>query len=135
MLSRIKFSVLAASLALGLVFANGAIAVSLSAGDCSEGGDFIRNAALSRDNGIKAEQFINTLEDDLSRVRDMPAASRWFAYSDIEAQMLRKATYGVFMKPKDADRHRAEFIQFCESVRNSVAYRENKRATTANAGL
>jgi hypothetical protein len=71
----------------------------------------------------------------LSRVRDMPAAARWFAYSDIEEQMLRKATYGVFMQPKDAEQHRAEFIQFCETVRSSVAYQENKRATTANAGL
>jgi hypothetical protein len=121
--------------AIGLGLAASVQAESLSAGDCAEGGDFIKNAALSRDNGIAAERFIATLEDDLSRVRDMPAAARWFAYSDIEEQLLRKATLGVFMRPKNADIHRAEFVRLCDTVRNSVAYQDTKRPAAANAGL
>ncbi len=122
-------------LALGLGLAASTQAESLSASDCSEGGDFIKNAALSRDNGIAAERFIATLEDDLSRVRVMPAAARWFAYSDIEEQLLRKATLGVFMRPKNADIHRAEFVRLCDTVRNSVAYRDTKRPASTSAGL
>ncbi len=131
MLRKLQISVLA----IGLCVCASVQAESLSAGDCSEGGDFIKNAALSRDNGIAAERFIATLEEDLSRVRDMPAAARWFAYSEIEEQLLRRATLGVFMRPKNADIHRAEFVRLCETVRNSVAYRESKQQSAMSAGL
>ena len=49
--------------ATGLPTGAGALTVTLE--ECNEGADFIRNAAFSRDNGAKADEFLRRLEDDL----------------------------------------------------------------------
>lgn len=101
-------------------------AESLSATDCAEGGDFIRNAALSRNNGLAAEQFLERLEGDLLMLRGIPEASRWFAYSTIEENLLRQGSLSVFRNPKDPQAHHDEFVRLCETVRTSARYLESK---------
>lgn len=99
-------------------------AESLTAQDCREGSEFIRNAALSRDNGLSAEAFLDRLEADFVMLRHMPTAARWFAYSDIEEHLLRVASRAVFKQPKDAGTHEFEFLGVCNTVRSSVTYRD-----------
>ena len=119
--------ILKTMLCLSLACAGSASAQVLSAADCNEGGDFIHNAALSRDYGIKGENFVDTLEGDLQRIRDMPPPARWFAYSQVEEDLLRNATHGVFLLPRSAALHRDDFITRCNKLRISVAYIESKR--------
>ena len=114
-------------LCLSLAVAGPTAAQVLTAADCAEGGDFIQNAALSRDHGIKAEQFVDTLEGDLEQIRDMAPAARWFAYTKVEAELLRMATHGVFLLPRDAAVHREDFISRCDKLRTSAAYLDSKR--------
>lgn len=114
-------------LCLSLAMAGPTVAQVLTAADCAEGGDFVHNAALSRDYGIKAEHFVDTLEGDLERIRDMAPAARWFAYSKVEEDLLRMATHGVFLLPRDAAFHREDFVGRCNKLRSSVAYLESKR--------
>lgn len=101
-------------------------AESLSATDCAEGGDFIRNAALSRNNGLAAERFLERLEADLQILRGIPPAARWFAYSTIEENLLRQGSLSVFRNPKDPQDHQNEFVRLCETVRTSAGYLESR---------
>src|SRR5437660_12267088 len=45
--------------------------------DCLEASDFIANAALSRDNGMTRDAFINRLNGDFAAIRAFPAELRW----------------------------------------------------------
>lgn len=93
----------------------------LSASDCAEGAHFIHNAALSRDNGMPARQFIERFDADVATVMAMPPQVRWFVYSEAEAQLLRDAVDRVFTSPDPADRHRAEFLAACDRLRAQQA--------------
>ncbi len=93
----------------------------LSARDCREGADFIRNAALSRDAGMRAEAFLARLEEDLVVVMAMRPAVRWFVYSEREADLLRVAVASVFARPSDPQRHASTFLAGCETLRASSA--------------
>lgn len=93
----------------------------LSARDCREGADFIRNAALSRDAGMRAEAFLARLEEDLVVVMAMRPAVRWFVYSEREADLLRVAVASVFGRPSDPQRHASTFLAGCETLRASNA--------------
>lgn len=93
----------------------------LSARDCREGADFIRNAALSRDAGMRAEAFLARLEEDLVVVMAMRPAVRWFVYSEREADLLRVAVASVFRRPNDPQRHASTFLAGCETLRASTA--------------
>jgi hypothetical protein len=94
----------------------------LSDRDCREGADFIRNAALSRDTGMTATRFIDKLEEDLMAVRAYAPSLRWFVYSEVEEDLLRKAAVQVFEKPQVADEHRDAFLTACSALRVSAAY-------------
>src|SRR5256885_16722377 len=70
-----------------LVFAGivGALAIASVAGasvptmaDCLEASDFIANAALSRDNGMTRDAFIERLNGDFAAIRAFPSDLRWF---------------------------------------------------------
>ena len=63
---------LLASGALLLASAMPVIASMHTSAECSEGGEFIRNAAISRDNGLPKDAFLNHLIADLSMIRTMP---------------------------------------------------------------
>ncbi len=109
---------------VSLMQAAGTLAQTLSASDCVEGAQFVRNAALSRDNGMGARQFIDRLDEDLSMVMAMPPPARWFVYSEVEERLLRHAVARVFDKPQDAEGHRTEFLAACDRLRELRACTE-----------
>lgn len=84
-----------------------------SARECREGGDFIRNAALSRDNGITREFFVGRLEDDLATLRGLPAPLRWFVQDLGDESFLRTEVAEVFDAPQASERHQAAFLERC----------------------
>jgi hypothetical protein len=103
-----------AACAAGL--AQPASALTVSFEECAEGADFIRNAARSRDNGIRADAFLRRLEDDLVAIRSVPPALRWFARDDDDEALLRDAAVSVFADPRGVDEHHREFLATCRAV-------------------
>ena len=85
----------------------------LSIHECREAGDFIKNAALSRDNGITREFFIQKIEDDLIVIKSYPAEMRWFAKDNYREALLLSAAKRVFDEPTSAIRHQIMFIDSC----------------------
>ncbi len=81
--------------------------------ECSEGGEFIRNAALARDAGITREFFINKLTEDLMLIQTFPPQLRWFVQDAGDEQLLSNAVFKVFDEPMPAEKHEAEFIGTC----------------------
>ena len=47
-------------------------ASALSVADCFEGSDFIANAALSRENGMSRDAFLNRLDEDFQIIQAFP---------------------------------------------------------------
>jgi hypothetical protein len=81
--------------------------------ECREGGDFIRNAALSRDNGMSREAFLGRLEEDLAAIRSYPAALRWFVHNDADEAFLLAEVRSVYDAPQNPEEHRPGFIGRC----------------------
>ena len=81
--------------------------------ECREGGDFIRNAALSRDNGITREYFMSRLAGDLMAIRSFPPELRWFARNEDDEALLTNAAETVFDAPQTPRRHEIEFVDAC----------------------
>ena len=102
------------SVTAALPAAVGALTVTES--ECGEGADFIRNAALSRDNGIKAQAFLERLESDLRVIRAYPPAMRWFARDADDEALLRIAATSVFAAPRGADEHHVAFLSHCRAL-------------------
>lgn len=84
-----------------------------SARECREGGDFIRNAALSRDSGTTRAFFVGRLEDDLQMIQAFPASLRWFAHDPDDERFLRAEVEAVFDSPESSELHRAGFMERC----------------------
>jgi hypothetical protein len=84
-----------------------------SARECREGGDFIRNAALSRDAGATRKFFVGLLEDDLLAIRAYPPALRWFAHDTADEAFLRAEVHAVFDAPAASELHRDAFLERC----------------------
>jgi hypothetical protein len=101
-------------LALALLLAVPAAAQQAhSPGECREGGDFIRNAALSRDIGATREFFVGRLEEDLLTIRAFPPSLRWFVHNADDEVFLRGEVEAVFDAPLSSDLHRAGFLERC----------------------
>jgi len=100
-------------LALTLLLSCGAAAEQHSASECREGGDFIRNAALSRDGGATREFFVNRLEEDLVLIHAYPPALRWFVHDADDEKFLRAEVEAVFDAPQPSERHRSGFLERC----------------------
>ena len=100
-------------LALTLLLSTGVAAQPHSAGECREGGDFIRNAALSRDGGTTREFFVNRLEEDLVMIHAYPPALRWFVHDADDEKFLRAEVEAVFDAPEPSERHRSGFLERC----------------------
>ena len=100
-------------LAVALALATGAAAQPHSAGECREGGDFIRNAALSRDNGTTREFFVERLEEDFAMIRAYPRSLRWFAHDSDDEQFLRGEVETVFDAPLPSEQQREGFLARC----------------------
>ena len=96
-----------------LMMSSSAIAEPHSARDCREGGDFIRNAALSRDGGTTRAFFVGRLEEDMITIRAFPVQLRWFVRSPDDEQFLRSEVEAVFDAPLPVDQHRTGFLERC----------------------
>jgi hypothetical protein len=91
----------------------GAAAHDLTLGECLEGGAFIKNAAMSRDNGITREVFLERMEGDLLAIRQYPAHLRWFVQDQDDEALLVQAARTVFDSPRDPPTHQSEFLARC----------------------
>ena len=84
-----------------------------SSRECREGGDFIRNAALSRDKGATREFFVGRLEEDLLTIRAFPPPLRWFVHNPDDEVFLRGEVEAVFDAPLSSELHSAGFLERC----------------------
>lgn len=94
-------------------YIGGAAAHELTLRECQEGGDFIKNAALSRDNGMTRELFMERLEGDLVLVRQHPPHLRWFVQDEEDEALLVQAARTVFDAPRDPSIHQSDFLTRC----------------------
>lgn len=90
-----------------------ATAHTLSIEECSEGSDYIRNAALSRDGGISEAKFFEVFDHDLVLLMAIPPALRWFVQDDDDAEFLRAALLDVYHSPKLPQLHAENFAAAC----------------------
>lgn len=90
-----------------------ALAHKLAFSECKEGSDFIRNAALSRQNGMTKQQFIDRLLQDMEAIRAFPPSLRWFMQDEDDEHFLLRAADDVFDSPRPPDTHRREFFEAC----------------------
>jgi hypothetical protein len=93
-----------------------ASALTVTKQDCREGAQFIENAALSRDNGMSANNFVDRLEEDLVLIKSFPPSVRWFARDDDDEEMLRRSVHRVFDEPGPPREHRRQFLEVCLPV-------------------
>jgi hypothetical protein len=87
-----------------------------SAGECREAGDFIKNAALGRDNGLSRSAYMEHLLSDLEMIRAVPVEMRWFVQDDDDAVMLVRAAQNVFDDPRSPVEHQSAFLSQCWAV-------------------
>lgn len=99
--------------AIALAAASSALASAHTPAECREGGEFIRNAALSRDNGLPREAFLNHLIADLSMIRGLPASVRWFARDEADESLLIRYAERVYAQRAPARDHEAAFLAEC----------------------
>lgn len=100
-----------------------AVLLALSAGpalahrptvtECREAGEFIRNAALSRDAGMPREAFLERLHGDLAAIRHHPPELRWFAQDEDDEAFLVAAVEKVFDAPLKSTEHESEMLASC----------------------
>ena len=81
--------------------------------DCLEASDFIANAALSRDNGMTRDAFIERLNGDFIAIRAFPNELRWFVRDEDDERFLEDAAVHVFDAPSTPAEHRREFLRAC----------------------
>jgi hypothetical protein len=98
-----------------------AVAHPLSLTECSEGGEFIRNAALARDNGVTREFFLAKLVEDLTLIQSFPPHLRWFVQDSGDEKLLTEAVLNVFDVPLKAEQHEVSFIGACIGTTAFVA--------------
>jgi hypothetical protein len=85
----------------------------ISLDECVEGSDFIRNAALSRNNGITRSEFIGRMHADIELIQAFPKELRWFVQDDSDAELLLGHAALVFDEPREPESHQAAFLQAC----------------------
>lgn len=81
--------------------------------DCLEGGDFIANAARSRDNGVTRLAFLERMREDFELIHAFPRELRWFAQDTDDECFLLAAAARVFDTPNLPERHREQFLRSC----------------------
>ena len=99
--------------ALGISVALDAAAHPLSRQECSEGSDFIKNAALSRENGMDGGTFLTRTIEDLSLIKSFPPSMRWFVQDQNDEDYLLKAVAEVFSSPREPQLHQSSFFGEC----------------------
>jgi len=93
----------------------------LSKMECTEGSDFIKNAALARDSGMKEARFIDQIRDDIEVIKSLPRELRWFVQDEEDAAFLLTAATEVFREPKEARVHQSDFLMACGQKSGSKA--------------
>ena len=86
---------------------------ALTMSECSEGSDFIKNAALARDEGMPEFQFVAQFKADVQALQRLPAELRWFVQDKDDEAFLLSAVQDVFRKPRPAAVHQAQFALAC----------------------
>jgi hypothetical protein len=107
---RVKPTILAAGF---LVVASSAWSHDYSLEECLEGSDFIRNAALSRDNGISGIEFLGRMRSDIMLIQAFPPELRWFVQDEEDETLLLTHAALVFDEPKAPETHQSSFLQAC----------------------
>ncbi|HXC40568.1 MAG TPA: hypothetical protein VN667_16640 [Burkholderiales bacterium] len=105
--------VLALFAAAAASFSHCALAHPLSRQECTEGSDFIRNAALSRNNGMEGTRFISSTLADFEAIKSFPPQLRWFVQDDQDEAYLLRAVTDVFENPREPDTHQQAFLAQC----------------------
>lgn len=107
---RIKPAILAAAL---LLVTLPAWSHDYSLDECLEGSDFIRNAALSRDNGISGVEFLGRMRSDIVLIQAFPPELRWFVQDEEDEMLLLTHAARVFDEPRAPESHQSSFLQAC----------------------
>ncbi len=102
-----------AAFALGLAVVSGVHGHQLSVAECKEGSDYIRNAAISRDQGVTEAKFMQVFETDMRMIQAVPRELRWFVQDDEDEAFLRSQLNLVFRHPQPPQKHAQEFAQAC----------------------
>jgi hypothetical protein len=90
-----------------------ATAHELTARECMEGSDYIRNAALSRDGGVTEKTFMDVFEQDMVMIARVPPTLRWFVQDQDDEALLRAALDEVFHRPQTPQQHAQDFARAC----------------------
>jgi hypothetical protein len=85
----------------------------LSRQECTEGSDFIRNAAHSRDNGMDGMTFLNRAIEDMATIKAFPPSLRWFVQDQSDEDYLLAAVSRVFSSPTEPRTHQSDFFTDC----------------------
>ena len=99
--------------ALLLATAMPVIASKHTSAECREGGEFIRNAAISRDNGLPKDAFLRHLIADLSMIRGLPEGMRWFARDEADESLLVRHAERVYDYRMSAKNNEEAFLAEC----------------------
>ena len=86
-----------------------------SSTECTEGAEFIGNAAQARENGMSREAFIAQMQSDFDTIRAFPNELRWFVHDRADESFLLGAARDVFDRPEPPELHRFEFFRACMS--------------------
>ena len=117
----IRTALTAMALAGALLAPIGAQAHPPTMAECAEGSDFIRNAALARDEGMQESQFVAQFHADVQALQRLPAELRWFVQDEDDEAFLLAAITDVFRRPRPASAHQAQFAAACARRMDSDA--------------
>lgn len=84
-----------------------------SLAECKEGADYIRNAAISRDQGVTEAKFMQVFENDMRMIQRVPRELRWFVQDEEDEAFLRAQLNQVFHQPQPPQQHAKEFARAC----------------------
>ena len=93
----------------------------LTLAECIEGSDFIKHAAMSRENGMTRENFLGRMESDIKVTRQFPPQLRWFVQDRDDEELLTRAARQVFDTPREPERHQSDFLAACTARVASTA--------------
>lgn len=96
-----------------VLYAGFAAAHRPSVQECREASEFVRNAALSRDNGVPREVFVDRLQADLIAIRAHPPALRWFVQDADDETFLVTAVERVYSAPEGPVEHEMRMLRSC----------------------
>jgi hypothetical protein len=90
-----------------------ALASTPSSTECTEGAEFIGNAAQARENGMSRDAFLGQMNADFEMIRAYPSELRWFAHDQADEAFLLGAARDVYDRPEAPELHRAAFFRAC----------------------